>query len=561
MAERASIAVFDADNISGYVFETGRLKEIRGGSYLVRVATEKAVIADLAHQAAATARVVYAGGGAGLVWFPDLASANRFCYGIQNYFRQRTVGGTLTAVAVSVDGPFAETVQKAHSALRQRKAAHPQRDGQTVAGPYTALCISCGTRPVGKLLTVAGRTEALCLTCATRRRDVYAEDAAHTMQRVRRMAAGRISLLDQADLGNDPFAQEFLKQAAGWEDAWLPDQLSDLGELSTPRNYLAFIHADANRMGHHLRAFLTQLVEDGYDDREQEGHYGQFSQAIADVTRQAAVAALMKAFPSPPSRGGQERVPFDNVLLAGDDLVLLVAAQRGLEVAADFCLEFEERMGAKARALGYREPISMAAGVVLTHDNQPILYVQRHAQDLQKSAKQLSDRCLRQGSHVSAIDYAVVTSPVLRPLDLIRSHEYQFYDATNPDGRAVELTRRPYSAQEIKSLLTWGRRLKGLEMMPVENAPSEQERRSYPRSQLRALYAAIFQGYQQGALQGARATLRVNGYQRQMLLEFAREFSSYDPLPWGVDEEVATAFPDLVEIYDFIHASAVRRVA
>lgn len=567
MTNQPHLVLFDADRITGYVFDTGRLKEIRGGSHIVSQCTNKEKIVQTATQHDPQAKVIFAAGGSGLVRLGSEGAAKSFADALRRDYRRRTISGTLSAVHVPyAPGRFAEAVREANLKLRRCKDGQPQHDGQFVANPYTAICVSCGRRPVwGSYPTTRRRVEDLCAACLNRRQ---ANDALHQKARAARWGQANERGVTLGDLANagDRVAREFLDLTGdpSWEEAWLPDELDSLGLLSRPRNYLGFIHADGNRMGEHLRHFLEWLQErDDLDDAEREDLYGKFSQAIADATVGALVAALRQAFLHPlpiPGGEGDLRVPFDNVLLAGDDMILLVAAHKALDIAVDFCKGFQERMSGKAQALGYHGVITTAAGVVMANVHQPILYLQQQAKDLQRGAKRLSARRWAQSESISSIDFTVVTSPVLRPLRIIREHDYTIREKDHE----LRLTRRPYTTGDLRELLHMGRLLKGV--IPGEVAAGDVERRSYPRSQLHALYDAIFQGYEQASLQGARASLRVSAYQRQQLQEFAERFASNDPLPWGpvpgaTAAQRATAFTDLVELYDFLHYTEQEEVS
>ncbi len=561
MNDLRHLVLFDADQIAGYVFATGRLKEIRGGSRIVYQATCGAEVKRLARQHDPQAKVIFAGGGSGLVRLASGEKAADFMADLKRQYRLATVGGTLSAVKTPyVPGGFAVAVQQSNIALRREKSEYPQHDGQFVANPYTAICVSCGRRPViANYRTARERVEALCAACLRRR---VKDDELHEQAQQIQQSEGedtwneqRVTLRDLAHSG-DSFAYAFLAATdiAAWNDAYLPNDLEDLGQLSTPNNYLGFIHADGNRMGEHLRSFLEMLHAQGKSDEAQEDAYGAFSRAIADATEGALVGALLRAFPTPPQAGGDRWTPFDNVLLAGDDMILLVAAHQALDVAADFCLGFQERMSVSARNLGYPTTITTAAGVALANAHQPVLYLQRQAKDLYKKAKRLSAERLAQGEDVSTVDFTVVTTPVLRPVEQIREHDYTLVE--KDFAARLQLTRRPYTAQDLCALLRLGRRLKGVGAAP--GAPTDAERRSYPRSQLHALYEAIFQGYDQASLQGARASLRVSPYQREQLQAFADRFGCNDPLPWSREQAGTrtTAFTDLVEVYDFLHEIA-----
>jgi len=556
MTEPSYLVLFDADRIAGYVFETGRLKEIRGGSRIVQNETRRRKIAFLAAQHDRQAKVIFAGGGAGLVRFSSDTAADDFIANLQQTYRRETVSGTLSAVKTPYPaGAFAKTVEEANIALRRKKSSDPQHDGACAANSFTAVCVSCGRRPVaGVYQTARGRRELLCAACQRRRR---ADDGLHQLAQGEEAVGDerRVSLNDLRERAGDELAWAFLSltRADGWADAWLPNELNDLGRLSLPASYLGFVHADGNRMGEHLRDFLRQWQGQKLSDGELEDKYDQFSRAIAASTVEALADALRRAFPQPGEIDGEPSVPFDNVLLAGDDVILLVAADRALDVAADFCAGFQQRMTAAAAQLGYDKAITISAGVVLANASQPILYLHRQAEDLLKRAKRLSAEKLAEGQPVSTVDFTVVTTPVLRPLHTIREHDYLIRER----DRKLYLTRRPYTTEKLRELLELGRQLKGVSQDAA--APADPEQRSYPRSQLHALYEAIFQGYDQASLQGARALLRVNPHQRELLKRFADHFNSSQPLPWGLvtadSADLATAFTELVELHDFLHGT------
>jgi hypothetical protein len=556
MTDQPYLVLFDADRIAGYVFETGRLKEIRGGSRIVRDVTRRRNIALLAAGRDRQAKVIFAGGGAGLVRLGSCDAADGFIADLQQTYRRETVSGALSAVKVVYpSGAFAETVEQANIALRRQKSSEPQHDGGFAANPFTAVCVSCGRRPAGgDYQTARGRHELLCAACMRRR---GADDSLHQLAQGEEAVGDerRVSLDDLRERAGDELARAFLSLAGqrNWAGAWLPDELDHLGRLSRPANYLGFIHADGNRMGDHLHDFLRALRDRKLSDLELEDKYDQFSQAIAKSTVDALAEALHRAFSRPPESDDEARVPFDNVLLAGDDVILLVAAHQALDVAADFCTGFQQRMTAAAARLGYDRAITISAGVVLANASQPILYLRRQAEELLKRAKRLSAEKLAEGQPVSTVDFTVVTTPVLRPLQTIRDQDYVIRER----DRKLRLTRRPYMADDLRDMLALGRRLKGVSR--DENAPADLEQRSYPRSQLHALYEAIFQGYDQASLQGARALMRVSHHQQALLQQFADRFASNRPLPWGPaatdSADLSTAFTELVELHDFLHGT------
>ena len=90
---RDYLLVFDLDKIHEYVFATGRLKEIRGGSALMRELTEEKEILKLL--SAYSPQKAYIGGGAGKVVITanDDAHAQQAADGLEAHVRCKSISG------------------------------------------------------------------------------------------------------------------------------------------------------------------------------------------------------------------------------------------------------------------------------------------------------------------------------------------------------------------------------------------------------------------------------------------------------------------------------------
>ncbi|MEZ4637843.1 MAG: hypothetical protein R2856_23280 [Caldilineaceae bacterium] len=390
--------------------------------------------------------------------------------------------------------------------------------------------------------------DPLCGVCWTRRN---ADDNTHQHMQIGHTGANirRTTLVDMQNTGDD-LARAFLAAALepSWAAAWLPDTMDELGNISRPRNYVGFLHADGNRMGEHLRSFLHSLK--GKPWIEAEDAYGAFSTAIAQATQQAVVQALHHVM-APPAKVKGTFVPFDPILSAGDDLVLLLAAHHALDVAARFCTVFESEMSAAATQLGYTGKMTTAVGVVLAHAKHPILQLQRQAKDLLRSAKARVADLRRRGKDVSAVDFEVVTTAVVRPLTEHRRHAYQLEDHNQG---LCHLTRRPYTADDLSRLLDLGRQLKhGRPTDPT--ADPDSERRSYRGASCMGCTAPSSRGTIRRSYRAPAPFCALNSAQRSLLLTFAGAFDAKDDFPWSSNDEISTPVTDLVEIFDFLHTS------
>ena len=433
---------------------------------------------------------------------------------------------------------FKETKERGDRRLRLAK--ENRRDvWQTAHSPFSRSCRSCGARPATLSYTVPPVPEALCDWCYAKRirsDDIYTDDEQHKRLR-----------LDEIGWGKDFLDHLLPEDKTRWEGAELAETTDELAELSRPANYLGFLYADGNGMG---RRFA---------DCEDDEEYRQLSQRVSHSLRAALWLALNHHFRDRSSNG---RAPFEIVALGGDDLILLCAADRTLPVAitlsrlftrisaqlkaADISMEAAVRAGRRALAqLGggteteKDEALTLSCAAVLSHPKQPIL-------NLEKEALQLLSQAKRAWPDSAAIDFHVVSSPVLRSIRDIRRYEYRL-------DKDIYLTARPLRLDEAEKLLCHVRRIK---YGGGEDA--------LPRNKLNALYQALFSGKEAAAFEAFFLYYRLGREQRRRLDSFFKDFDIDSPpplngegMPWGnrkIDDEekTYTILADLAELFEFV---------
>ncbi|HFD38235.1 MAG TPA: hypothetical protein ENJ31_00070, partial [Anaerolineae bacterium] len=450
--QRPWLVLFDADHIKEYVFATGRLKEIRGGSLTVERLTRRGTI-EKHIQGTPGARLIYASGAAGKVRFAAEEEARAFQVWLEENYRRETVTGSLTSVRVPYVETFQETAKQGEKGLRRAKDARlglavyaPDGHGrwtldgrrsayQPASGPFSRYCQSCGGQPATTPYARGRRSEWLCAACAQKRR---------TVDRLRRKMRGdgdeRLALEDDEYFGRPFLAflqQEQPERWAAWRQAAFPQDLGALGHTSQPDNYLGFVYADGDRIGELLKGMKS------------EEDYQLVSTFLDEATREAAYAALGRHFRPVGGVSDADLAPFEVAMIGGDDLILLVAAHRALEVAVTFSREFSRRFAALSAAEGRDWQAAASVGVVLAHASQPILYLEQRAGELLKLAK-------KGRGDEAAVDYLVVASPTLNPVRRIRRQVYEHQDLHEKLYR----TRRPYTLSELEWLLNQARKLK-----------------------------------------------------------------------------------------------------
>jgi hypothetical protein len=479
---------FDTDRIKEYLFATNRLKEIRGASAIL-VELDKNREQELQGFGA---DVVYSAGGGASALVEKPEQAEKIISHIEKKFREATHTASITGIPLSPEKQ-SEPQQKQKFGMRMREAGEELRRAKSSktdlvflpTEPYFRLCDSCGQYPASKRAKDDG--DLLCISCFTKREWGHEEKAAL----YHRCAAGKT-----------------------WGKENFPKDLNAIGAVSQPPDYIGFIAIDGNDMG----SLLEKLPR--------KSTYKEYSDELQKLVQDLTCSALEK------HAGLRGKIlPFEIVLIGGDDLMLFTAADIAIPVAQKILQGFEEESPKLLRQVGLaseRKKLTMSAGVVLAHANYPIPALHAMAEQLLKSAK----RCAAQKKYVvGAIDFQVVTSSAMEL----------------SSARQGIPHRRPYTRNELDLLLLHLRQLKAVD---------------FSTSALQAIYQALFEiTHTQTTLTTLRIIARAEKEKRLALLEFMHQFTKLEekevPYPWTSLEKNLprrAALLDLVELYPFIKA-------
>jgi len=512
MSQIEYLVLLDCDKIKDYVFTTGRLKEIRGASAIIKELTEDPkMLGVLSPQPVVVEKRIinliekykgeslYTAGGAAKIKFKNKEEAKRFIKEAEALCQKETITGSLTGILIESDfADFYNMVSLGEKMLRKEKDGKKRVDSM-VGGGYLKFCQSCGLYPVSE----EKDRMLLCPSCIRKR------EAANKIDKHLN------KILVEGKLDSEPFLKTFITSTGDiskWRGVRLTKELSELGKISSPQGYVGFIHCDGNRMGEHLKELKT------------EKDYRYFSKTISRACVNAAAEALATAFPEPRDEG--RIFPFEVVLMGGDDLILITAADKALEVTKDFCDKFQKQTG------NYN--VSMSAGVVLAHANQPILSMYQRAMELLRSAK------AKTGGMKSTIDFLVVTSPTLNPLSEIQK---EYFKKNN--NIEVWLIDRPYDLKKIDLLL---------------NSIKNMKKQNFPKTKLNAFYDVLFQERLQATFDALVLRNRIGEKHKRIFDDFCQKFDIWDKFPWKVEQHLMnpaitvwrTNIVDLVELYDFV---------
>jgi hypothetical protein len=456
----------DADRIKDYVFESSKLPEMRGASMLLddlndgppdAPASIRQVFAGLGLPADDAGCIIYAGGGSLLALVPSLldgvAVPGQLQQAIESLYPQATVMATVTSVYQdNLDparlGDFRRLMAAQTLLLRRRKeqrAVVPFVE----ALPHEQRCAACGTRPAVGPDPRAIVNRLLCEACI---RKVARSSTAGG----RRIWTARFG--DYLDGRPAAEQQRYRNGAPGLAAIRQADDLEAIGQASprrSLRNLIGFIYADGDGVGRFIEASAT-LAE-----------YQAKSAALTTTVGDLVYAALAHHLTAYETASGEYSHGFEILTIGGDDLLVMLPAHAALPVALEICDGFARAFKSRVQdwaAQGWappKRPLTMSAGVVIAHADNPVQYVRDLAGQLLKSAK-VRAKELPAAEAQGAIDFLTLKSQSMMWSDL-KDLRRQAYEIAYPPGGAREyigLTGRPYLLSEMARLLDHARLLR-----------------------------------------------------------------------------------------------------
>jgi CRISPR-associated protein Cmr2 len=300
--------------------------------------------------------------------------------------------------------------------------------------------------------------------------------------------------LDQRD--KLPYKDYFTSMPNNTQEA---RSLREIGAASSPDGFVAYIYADGNNMG-------------GYIQKEIKtpGEYRQFSEDVSAATEQAVYRAIAKhlkpSYYEPDASEDRPNAswihPFEIITIGGDDVFLIVPANKALAIAKTISEEFEQVLLTRNKPKyksdttyhvesvhRYQQKntsdfpeqckLSMSVGVLITAEDTPIYYAENLVSQLLKLAKQKAKKLKQSGYLGGTIDFLVMKS-----MTMISSNisEFRAQGLTKEHPKScLKLYGAPYTLHEIGGLLETVKAFKEAE---------------FPKSQLYQIRSLLEQGKQ-----------------------------------------------------------------
>lgn len=350
------LVVGEVDKIQSFIFQSSRLREVAGASYLLTQFDDK-IRNDI--ESAGYDALVSAGGSYRIVVEGSKGDAEAFARELREAF-ETSVGGTMTTVVVDYE-PESDLIKRGNSALRFAKLA----GSEPVAlwhSPYHAICESSGVELAVDFAHPSGYKDG------NRNKPYHPDERQHYLGATTQKKSDESATI------------ELLRAFAG-SRFHLHDNATEADTYARydPRQYVAYFVSDGNGMG------------ELFSQCNPKGEYSTFSEQVPGITRQAIIGAV-EGMGAEMYRNGQELFPALPLISGGDDVFMLMPAPWAVDVAARYCQYYEDEMSKAVddsigalRGSGFRA--TTGAAVVICKASYPYRVAHQHAHRLLNAAK------------------------------------------------------------------------------------------------------------------------------------------------------------------------------
>lgn len=514
--------MIDIPKIKKYVFGSPYLVEIRGASALLDELNRNRTKKIIKRVTGSDEWLVYSAGGSTLIELEEKTDIELIIKEIKKEYREKT--NFINVIAEYIEyRPSKEDKNEFQSVMWQlfqkvqKKAEEFLLCETGIPNPLVRFCDSCGQHPAEiKCNNNNEKEELICQVCNLKRK--YSREMKRSQQ---------LSF----------FMNEFAEVASNWNKEYISkcqiDTIDDIGRVSKVNNRIALIYCDGNRMGQRIRQIAS--IKD----------YKEFATGIDKAIRGATYETLAE-FLSPeksPDEPDKKVFPFEILLIGGDDLILVMAAERALKVTAEISKRFSQKTEEYCK-----QRLTLSAGVVFAHYHHPINLMVQSAESLLKSAKKVVLPPDGSGKEEPSIDFLELAEFSGANVVSSRKEKYTYFLG----GETFELIGRPYTFSKLEEKV-----IKHIRKLKQTN---------FPMNKLNVIRQSLFQGKIKARYQTIWSLGRINDQSKKDVLEKFFEVNNADKLPpW---EESMTKkkgkiyrsnLLDLIELYPYVLESEVIR--
>lgn len=361
-----------------------------------------------------------------------------------------------------------------------------------------------------------------------------------------------------------------------FDDVYISQSLTQLGKVSN--GFVTYIYADGNNMGGFIQNIRTpQKYKEFSEDVSNATEYAVY-QALADNLQPRELTGITD--PESTLQDGDIIHPFEILSIGGDDIILIVPADKALEIAKAIGEQFEKILLKEVSLVdveikgNYRteekKPIdpskfhryssqntsishcqlSMSIGVLITAYNTPIYYAKKLFEQLLKSAKKRAKKLKKAGFWGGNVDFLVMKSVTMISSNI---EEFRKEALTKQTTQKLKLYAAPYTFHELGGLIQAVKALK---------------KADFPKSQLYQIRGLLERGKHTAILNYRYFRTRLKQGKAELKENFEEAWCEaktnegniapwmYDPdLPDRKEPAYETIWREMVDLYDFIDAN------
>lgn len=438
------LAIYDISGIQSFIFATNKLREMAGGSEIVHRALFKFIPEKLRYGKSSwqdedfsqkiydgrKGNIIYIGGGNALVLFKDKATYEAVTIDLQKEIFELSGGGirlchaAIEAPALDGSGSFVDDIQRP---LMQELTLYKQKNPpiQTVRGfAFGAQ----DTETQEPLIRVAKKGEQVWRSEkeSSASSSLYASYSRYKKDQIFYESKNKEKSTDSI---RQYFADNF-------------EQFRDKDEKS----FVAVVHIDGNTMGKQIINFANGLKATPLTNQLNEMR--SLSKEIASVYTNTLHATVNEIFEdeitSAEENSGNGTIPYREILADGDDITIIIKANKALQFCETFVKKLEDQNSKKYLIL-QNFHLSVGIGIAFVHDKFPFSTAYDIAEQLCKNAKKrgleypiptnsTGDSLIL--TH-SSMDFQIVKSGMTTDVKTFRENNYIL-----PDGKKLHF--RPY---------------------------------------------------------------------------------------------------------------------
>lgn len=434
----------DILGIQKYVFASNRLRDVLSASWMVEHVANRH---SLAQWGLAVDRVIAAAGGNAIVRFDGFDEARKWTAYYTRWLQETAPG--LDAIV-----------------------AHQSYDARPLAWGIKALQITLARRKLERIPGAPQLGLSVTASCS-----VTGLPATHLAQGD--LVSPRVRCLrEKIDLARqtwDRYLPHSLTNAPRWRVKF-PPEFDRMGRSHGETSLLGVVHVDGNSVGKAIQAWLDRCIDEKLDNDAVWERFGEWSKAI-DALGKAVLHAVVKrtaecAFPGKNNQGNEccllqgtpdelgfrlhdwrddktrrtqhdtAFLPFQPILLGGDDLTFVCDGRIALDLAAAALREYERHEIPHLSDRGGKI-LTACAGVALVKVRAPFHRSYEVAEDLCQSAKRIRQEINQEGEVEAGswLDWHAGTTRPGESVDEIRERQY----------KRNSITMRPYPLVNSRS--------------------------------------------------------------------------------------------------------------